>query len=112
VPNDYLGSQLVPTTEGEDTVSETYIPIELYLHSPCKPDRDYVDGELEDRNVGLYSHRIVRRGAVVPSKQAWMEDSLCDVKLDEEGIQRLYQQLSYFAQREIEAGAVNGKCLR
>ena len=38
------------------TVGTTRISVEEYLRSVYRPDLDYVDGELEDRNVGEYSH--------------------------------------------------------
>jgi Uma2 family endonuclease len=34
----------------------TLVPVEEYLSSSYDPDRDYVDGELEDRNVGEKDH--------------------------------------------------------
>lgn len=32
------------------------IPVSEYLHEVYRPDRDYVDGELEERNVGEKEH--------------------------------------------------------
>jgi Uma2 family endonuclease len=32
------------------------VTVEEYLHSVYRPDMDYVDGRLEDRNVGEYDH--------------------------------------------------------
>lgn len=37
------------------------IPLETYLRTAYAPDVDYIDGELEDRNVGEYDHTIVQR---------------------------------------------------
>ena len=34
----------------------TLISVEEYLSTSYHPDCDYVDGELEERNVGEYSH--------------------------------------------------------
>ncbi len=34
----------------------TLISVEEYLHTSYHPDCDYVDGELEERNVGEYPH--------------------------------------------------------
>jgi len=38
----------------------TGISIEEYLRTEYEPDCDYVDGELEDRNVGEYDHGYVQ----------------------------------------------------
>lgn len=43
----------------------TYIPLETYLHTSYEPDVDYVDGELEERNVGEYDHTIVQRAVLI-----------------------------------------------
>ena len=37
------------------------ISVEEYLHSVYEPDMDYVDGSLEDRNVGEFDHWRVQR---------------------------------------------------
>ena len=34
----------------------TLVPLEEYLHTSYRPDCDYVDGVVEDRNVGEYEH--------------------------------------------------------
>jgi Uma2 family endonuclease len=47
----------------------THIPIELYLHSTYEPDADYVDGEIEERNVGEYDHNSVQQAL-----QFWFRD--------------------------------------
>ena len=38
----------------------TAISVEEYLHTSYRPDCDYVDGELVERNVGEYSHSTVQ----------------------------------------------------
>lgn len=38
----------------------TLVPVEEYLSTAYDPDPDYVDGELEDRNVGKKSHAKVQ----------------------------------------------------
>ena len=35
----------------------TQISMEEYLHTVYKPDRDYVNGELEEREVGEWDRR-------------------------------------------------------
>jgi len=39
----------------------TLIPLETYLTTSYEPDVDYVDGMLEDRNVGEYDHNAVQQ---------------------------------------------------
>jgi Uma2 family endonuclease len=38
--------------------SKTLVPLEEYLHTSYRPDCDYVDGELVERNVGERDHSI------------------------------------------------------
>ena len=38
----------------------THVPVETYLTTVYEPDMDYVDGELEERNVGEYEHNLVQ----------------------------------------------------
>jgi Uma2 family endonuclease len=38
------------------TTSVPYVSIEEYLHSDYEPDMDYVDGRLEERNLGEFDH--------------------------------------------------------
>ena len=44
---------------------ETLVPVEEYLHSVYRPDVDYVDGVLVDRNVGEKNHAKVQREILV-----------------------------------------------
>ncbi len=39
----------------------TFIPVEEYLHTSYRPDVDYVDGELEERNLGEQWHSVVQK---------------------------------------------------
>ena len=50
----------------------TAIPVEEYLHTSYRPDCDYVDGEVKERNVGELSHgRLqLRIGAWFLSREA------------------------------------------
>ena len=34
----------------------THIPVEIYLRSTYEPDAEYIDGEIEERPMGEYSH--------------------------------------------------------
>jgi Uma2 family endonuclease len=38
----------------------THIPLHEYLGASYKPDREYVDGEIRERNVGKYEHARVQ----------------------------------------------------
>ncbi len=38
----------------------TQIPLEEYLRTSYEPDAEYVDGEIEERNVGEYDHGTVQ----------------------------------------------------
>ena len=42
----------------------TYIPVETYLNTVYEPDVDYVDGQIEERNVGEYDHNLVQLALV------------------------------------------------
>jgi Uma2 family endonuclease len=42
------------------TVTQPPITVEEYLHSSYSPDCDYVDGELQERNVGELDHAEVQ----------------------------------------------------
>ena len=39
----------------------TQVSVETYLKSAYEPDVDYVDGELEERNVGEFDHSVVQQ---------------------------------------------------
>jgi len=41
------------------------ISLETYLTTSYEPDCDYVDGVLEDRNVGDYDHNMVQRAILI-----------------------------------------------
>jgi hypothetical protein len=41
--------------------TSAFIPIETYLHTSYEPDVEYVDGELEERNVGEFDHSMIQR---------------------------------------------------
>lgn len=45
--------------------ARTLVPVEEYLGSVYEPDCDYVDGELEDRNVGEKDHGLVQKRFLV-----------------------------------------------
>jgi Uma2 family endonuclease len=43
-----------------DMATATHIPIHEYLDIIYRPDREYVDGEIRERNVGKYEHARVQ----------------------------------------------------
>jgi Uma2 family endonuclease len=43
------------------SMATTTVSIEEYLSTAYEPDMDYVDGELEERNVGEYEHNVVQK---------------------------------------------------
>ncbi len=47
----------------------TFIPVEEYLHTSYRPDVDYVDGELQERNLGEQWHSLVQGMIVTIFKQ-------------------------------------------
>ena len=46
-------------------VSFPHIPIGEYLGSVYRPDVDYVDGELEERNVGEFDHADIQKAVLL-----------------------------------------------
>ena len=42
-----------------------HISLDTYLTTPYQPDVDYVDGVLEDRNVGEYDHNAVQMAILI-----------------------------------------------
>src|ERR1700684_237703 len=45
--------------------SATGISVEQYLSTSYRPDCDYVDGEVRERNVGEYEHSDLQTGLAV-----------------------------------------------
>jgi Uma2 family endonuclease len=43
-----------------DMASPTAISVDEYLHTSYRPDCDYVDGEVVERNVGEYKHSLLQ----------------------------------------------------
>ncbi len=48
------------------------VPVEIYLETTYRPDREYIDGEVQERNVGEYSHARLQLllGALFLSNEA------------------------------------------
>jgi Uma2 family endonuclease len=54
--------------------SPTLISLEEYLRTSYHPDADYVDGEIEERNLGEYEHARLQwliGAAFAPHEKAW-----------------------------------------
>ena len=63
----------------------TLISVEEYLHTSYHPDCDYVDGELEDRNVGEYPHSKVQRKLAAwfdRYETEWLIDPLVEQRIN------------------------------
>ena len=41
--------------------TETFVSVEEYLKTSYEPECDYVDGEVQERNVGERDHSILQR---------------------------------------------------
>jgi len=41
-------------------IEEPYVTVEEYLHSTYRPDCDYVDGRIEERNLGEHDHGLLQ----------------------------------------------------
>jgi hypothetical protein len=37
-----------------------YLSVEEYLHTTYRPDVDYVDGHIEERNLGEFDHGLLQ----------------------------------------------------
>jgi len=48
------------TIPAEDFAASAYVTEEEYLRSSYRPDCDYIDGRVEERNVGEYEHSGVQ----------------------------------------------------
>jgi Uma2 family endonuclease len=44
--------------------TSSFIPLETYLRTSYEPDVEYVDGELEERNVGEFDHNMIQRAVL------------------------------------------------
>jgi Uma2 family endonuclease len=41
-------------------IEEPYVTVEEYLHSTYRPDCEYVDGRIEERNLGEHDHGLLQ----------------------------------------------------
>jgi Uma2 family endonuclease len=43
----------------------TFVSVEEYLHTSYRPDCDYVDGEVQERNLGEFEHGSMQREILI-----------------------------------------------
>ena len=67
-----------------DMMSATLIPLDKYLNTTYRPDCDYIDGEVRERNVGMRPHSEML-GALVAifnnKRRAWGVTALPSVRV-------------------------------
>ena len=60
------------------------LSIEQYLHTSYHPDVHFVDGELEERNVGEYSHSKIQgfiTSLFIANEERWGTDALVEQRI-------------------------------
>ena len=64
--------------------SATLVPVDTYLHTSYRPDCDYIDGEVLERNVGEIPHSRLQgffRDLFVAHKAEWGLEALPEVRV-------------------------------
>ena len=64
-------------------IEDPFVTVVEYLHTVYEPECDYVDGHLEDRNVGEYDHGLLRTllGFIFTKNRiAWGVRAVTDVR--------------------------------
>lgn len=64
-------------------IDEPYVTVEEYLHTSYRPDCDYVDGRIEERNLGEHDHGFLQAplGALFTNNRtAWQVRAVTDVR--------------------------------
>jgi hypothetical protein len=60
------------------------ISMKQYLHSAFEPDAEFVNGEIEERNVGEYDHNAVQKAILLwfdqHDKESWPGDLISTKK--------------------------------
>jgi Uma2 family endonuclease len=62
---------------------EPFVTVEEYLHTSYRPDCDFVDGRIEERNVGEYDHgllQIILGQLFMNHREAWGIRAVTDVR--------------------------------
>ena len=63
--------------------AEPYVTVEEYLKTSYRPDCDYVDGRIEERNVGEYDHGLLQAllaSIFMQNRAAWGVRVVTDVR--------------------------------
>ena len=63
--------------------AEPLLTVEEYLHTAYRPDCDYVDGRVEERNVGEYDHGLLQPflgHLFLQNRVAWSVRAVTDVR--------------------------------
>ncbi|HUN95836.1 MAG TPA: Uma2 family endonuclease [Bradyrhizobium sp.] len=64
-------------------IDEPLVSVEEYLHTVYEPECDYVDGRLEDRNVGEFDHGLLQAvlaALFLNNRSAWGVQAVTDVR--------------------------------
>ncbi|MGA2650655.1 MAG: Uma2 family endonuclease [Terracidiphilus sp.] len=64
-------------------IEEPFVTVEEYLRTSYRPDCDYVDGRVEERNLGEYDHGLLQTLLVVlfmNNRDAWGVRAVTDVR--------------------------------
>jgi Uma2 family endonuclease len=62
---------------------EPFVTVEEYLHTVYEPDCDYVDGRIEERNLGEYDHGYLQAllgQLFLNNREAWGARAVTDVR--------------------------------
>jgi len=65
-------------------IEEPRVTVEEYLRTAYRPDCDYVDGQVEERNVGEYDHGLLQTLLAVlftNNRQVWNVRTVTDVRM-------------------------------
>ncbi|MGP8252944.1 MAG: Uma2 family endonuclease [Terracidiphilus sp.] len=64
-------------------IDDPLVTVEEYLHTVYEPECDFVDGRLEDRNVGEYDHGLLQAllaHIFMTNREAWGVQAVTDVR--------------------------------
>lgn len=64
-------------------IDEPYVTVEEYLHTSYRPDCDYVDGRIQERNLGEHDHGLLQAilGTLFTNNRvAWQVRAVTDVR--------------------------------
>ncbi|HZB89662.1 MAG TPA: Uma2 family endonuclease [Terracidiphilus sp.] len=65
-------------------IDEPRVTVEEYLHTVYRPDCDYVEGHIEERNLGEYAHGMLQTLLAVlftNNRAAWSVRAVTDVRM-------------------------------